>query len=216
MTKDEGRRTKDDGRRTEDEGRMEMTNEKIIDSPQFSRHPSPVTRHPSLVLTGFMGTGKSSVGKIVARKLAREFVDMDAAMEAREGMSVSEIFAAKGEKYFRARETELCRELGARENLVIATGGGALVRVENRAYFADAVVICLEASVDEIVARLRGGDKRPLLANGALRERVLALLNERRDAYAQIKWRVDTNDKTVQDVAAQVIALYERVTNEKD
>ncbi|MBI3742083.1 MAG: shikimate kinase [Chloroflexi bacterium] len=187
----------------------------MIDSPRFSRHPSPVTRHASIVLTGFMGTGKSSVGKIVAQKLAREFVDMDAAMEAREGISIAEIFAAKDEKYFRARETELCRELGARENLVIATGGGALVRTENRACFVDAVVICLEASVDEIVARLRGGDKRPLLARGALRERVLELLHERRDAYAQMEWRVDTNDKTIEQVADQVIALYQRVTNAK-
>src|SRR5919201_3601218 len=110
--------------------------------------------YPNLVLTGFMGTGKTSVGCALARVLQREFVDMDEVIAAREGAPISEIFARRGEEYFRRRERELCMELAARENLVIATGGGALVDAANRAQFAHANIICLDASLDEILQRL--------------------------------------------------------------
>jgi shikimate kinase len=104
----------------------------------------------SLVLTGFMGTGKTVIGQIVAQRLGREFVDMDSMIETREGNSIRKIFQTRGEEYFRTREAQLCVELASRENLVIATGGGALIDPSNRERFRNAFVVCLDASTDEI------------------------------------------------------------------
>jgi len=163
----------------------------------------------SLVLTGFMGTGKTSVGRIVAAKLAREFVDMDAIIQAGEGQTIRAIFQTRGEAYFRAREAALVAELAGRGGLVIATGGGTLIAPGNRAAFADAFVVCLDASAEEIVRRLAGMSDRPLLAQGELHERVAALLQARREAYAQIQMHVDTTGKTVEQVADEVIALFQ-------
>jgi len=162
----------------------------------------------SIVLTGFMGTGKTAVGRAVAERLGREFVDMDAVIETREGQSVRAIFETRGEACFRAIESALCAELGAREGLVIATGGGALINPGNRACFADALIVCLDATVDEILARVGHMRDRPLLA-GDPRERIEALLAARQKAYAEIPLHVDTTGHSVQQVAEQVIALYE-------
>ncbi len=169
--------------------------------------------HSPLVVTGFMGTGKTSVGRIVAQKLGRDFIDMDTVIETRERQSVREIFATRGETYFRAREGELCAELAARDDLVIATGGGALVNPDNRARFAGAFVVCLDATVDAILARLAGAQDRPLLAGGA-REQIEALLNARREAYAAIAAHVDTTDQTIEQSADEVIALFKAATND--
>lgn len=164
-------------------------------------HPLP------LVLTGFMGTGKTSVGQVVAEKLGREFVDMDQVIAAREGMPISKIFEMRGEGYFRAREAELCAQLAQRENVVIATGGGALVNPQNRAHFQDAFVICLDATPDEIYNRLRGANDRPLLAAPKPRQRIIELLAARRDAYAQIEWHLETTGKTIEQVAEEIVTL---------
>ena len=162
----------------------------------------------SLVLTGFMGTGKTSVGKIIAENLGREFVDMDAVIEAREGMSINRIFKTRGETYFRKLESELCVDLGAKENLVIATGGGALVSAQNRAAFSQAMIVCLDASVDEIISRVGRAKNRPMIAGDAQR-RIVELLETRRAAYAQIENHVDTTDKNVDQVAKDVMKLWQ-------
>ena len=117
----------------------------------------------NLVLTGFMGTGKTSVGRLVAERLRREFVDMDELIAVREGMSIADIFARHGESHFRALERGVCAELAARNDLVIATGGGTLVDPGNCLQFRNAVVICLDADVEEIARRLEGVEDRPLL-----------------------------------------------------
>jgi shikimate kinase/3-dehydroquinate synthase len=168
---------------------------------EFDHRPLP------LVLTGFMGTGKTSVGQIVAEKLGREFLDMDVVIEANEGMPITKIFETRGEAYFRAREAELCARLTARENAVIATGGGALVSPHNRAQFADAFVVCLDTTPDEIYNRLSRANDRPLLATPKPRQRIVELLDARRDAYAQIEWHLDTTDKTIEQVAEEIVAL---------
>ena len=169
---------------------------------------------PNIVLTGFMCTGKTTAGRVVAERLGREFVDMDAVIEARLAQTVNEIFETRGEVYFRACEADLCAELAVRENLVIATGGGTLVDAcngaRNREAFAGAFVVCLDAALDELVARLAlKAQDRPLLAGGELRERVDALMRARRAAYAQIQLHLGTTAKTVQQVADQIIALFQ-------
>jgi 3-dehydroquinate synthase len=160
--------------------------------------------HRNIVLTGFMGTGKTSVGRALAQMLDRVFVDMDTWLAEREGMTIAEIFAAKGETYFREHESDLCRELAAGKNLVIATGGGALVREENRRAFANAHMICLDASAGEILRRLENENERPLL-QGDKRANVENLLNARRDAYAQISLHIQTDGKTPEQIAQAIL-----------
>lgn len=162
----------------------------------------------SVVLTGFMGTGKTTVGRRVAQRLGREFIDLDTLIETRANKTISEIFATEGEAYFRQLEAELCAKLGARENVIIATGGGAFVNPHNRAAFAKALIVCLDASVDELVARIGNAADRPLLV-GAARQRIEILLRERASAYAQIQTHVDTTHKSVEQVADEIIAMLE-------
>ncbi len=161
----------------------------------------------NLILTGFMGTGKTAVGKELARRLGREFVDLDAAIEVREGMPVADIFSLRGEAHFRGLEATLCRDLAARQGLVIATGGGTLVSDANREILgASGPVVCLTATVDEIVRRLEAADDRPLLDVPDRRARVAALLADRAEAYRNISLQVDTSGLTVEQVADRVLA----------
>jgi 3-dehydroquinate synthase len=159
----------------------------------------------NIVITGFMGTGKTEVGRLLAARLKREFVDMDHVLADRAGLAIAEIFERYGEPDFRARESSLCRELAARRGLVIATGGGALVSPENRAAFANADIVCLDASVNEILHRLNGQTGRPLLA-GDPRARIESLLAARHAAYAEIPWHIDTDGRTPDEAASEIAA----------
>ncbi len=170
-------------------------------------NPKPTKSPVLLVLTGFMGTGKTTVGQAVADRLGREFVDMDVAIEAEEGMPVRKIFETRGESYFRGREAEWCARLAVSGNRVVATGGGTLVNPQNRAHFADALVVCLEAAPDEVLGRLRGSHDRPLLETADPRQRIVELMDARREAYAQIEWHLDTTGKTIDQVAAEIVEL---------
>ncbi|TEU15066.1 MAG: 3-dehydroquinate synthase [Anaerolineales bacterium] len=170
----------------------------------------------NLIITGFMGTGKTSVGQEIARRLGREFVDMDTLIEAREDMTVADIFARRGKAHFRRLEATLCRELAARpglrpepaEGLVIATGGGALIPAANREILsASGPVFCLTTSPDEILRRLEASEDRPLLDVPDRRARIAALLAERSEAYRRIPLQVDTTDLTVAQVADRVMAV---------
>ena len=136
-------------------------------------HPlSPSRKHdakslkPSrlVVVTGFMGTGKTMTGKKLAEILGLDFLDMDQLIEAREGMTISDIFARKGEPYFRTLEEEVCKELSTRSDLVVATGGGTLVNEKSYKRFSTkGQVVLLEATVEAIAERVRGDESRPLL-----------------------------------------------------
>lgn len=158
----------------------------------------------NIVLTGFMGTGKTSVGRALAQRLDRVFVDMDTWLEEREGMSIAQLFASKGEAYFRARESALCRELAAGESLVIATGGGAMVDAQNRLAFQNAQLICLDARADEIARRLEQDTARPLL-QGDSRAQIENLLAARRAAYAQIALHISTDGQSPEQIAQAIV-----------
>lgn len=162
---------------------------------------------PPLVITGFMGAGKTSVGKVVAQRLGREFVDMDVAIEAEEGMSVQRIFETRGEAYFRARESTWCARLAARPNHVISTGGGVFVNPANRECFKDALVVCLDADSTEIYNRLKEQGNRPLLKASNSLQRIVELMNARKDAYSHVEWHLDTDEKTVEQVADEIVGL---------
>jgi len=162
----------------------------------------------NVVITGFMGTGKTTVGREVARRLGRPFVDMDVEIEARAGKSIHLIFAEDGERTFRRMEAALCAELSAQQGLVIATGGGALIDPANRARMMEnSTVVCLACDVDEILRRVSGNPDRPLLDVTAPRAEIEQLLGVRREAYAAIPWQIDTTALSVEEVAAQVIEI---------
>lgn len=162
----------------------------------------------TIVLTGFMGAGKTSVGRVLAELLDRSFVDMDERLQAREGMTIAELFAARGEAYFRERESALCRELAAEDNLVIATGGGALVNPTNRELFHAAHLVCLDVSADTVLERLDGSAVRPLL-QGDARANVVRLMQERRAAYAEIPMHVQTDGWTPGEIAREILRRLE-------
>ena len=162
----------------------------------------------NIVLTGFMGTGKTAVGREVARRLVLPFVDMDAVIEFRAGKLISRIFAEEGEAVFRQMEADLCGELAGQDGAVIATGGGALVNPANReALAASSVLICLQAGVDEILGRVGKAEDRPLLSVPDPEGEVRELLAARRDAYAAIPWQVDTSGRTPSQIADEIVAL---------
>ncbi len=134
----------------------------------------------NIILCGFMGCGKSTVGKNIARKSGRRFVDMDAYIEQKTGMRISEIFAQKGEEGFRDIEHEACRELAEKSNAVIASGGGALTFERNVQVFRGKdLIVFLDVPLDVIKFRLRNDKVRPLLQRPD-KDKVMAELYERR------------------------------------
>ncbi len=165
----------------------------------------------NLVLSGFMGTGKTQVGRVVAKRLGRPFIDMDHVIEARVGMPTWDIFEKRGEPFFREQESLLCRELAARRGLVIATGGGALASDANREALGETgVLVCLSATPEEIIRRVKEAKGRPMLRGNDLPRRVSALLEQRREAYAVIPYQIDTTALTVEQVADAVIDVWRR------
>jgi shikimate kinase len=165
--------------------------------------PDDLPEH-NLILTGFMGTGKSTVGKRIALITGRRFVDADDVIVERAGMSIPQMFATLGEPAFRKLEKEVCRDLAGERGLIIATGGGMLVDAENReTMLHSGLVVCLDASPDVIHARLA-----PSMADRPLAGDWEALLEKRRAAYAAIPTHVDTSNKTPHKTAEEIIALW--------
>jgi shikimate kinase len=159
----------------------------------------------SLVLTGFMGTGKSTVALLLADRLNRLLVDMDTLIEQRTGWSIPDIFAQRGEAFFRAIEHGICLELSLRESLVVATGGGALLNPLSReAFLRSAMVICLQADPATLAQRLAQSARahRPLAADWE------ALLAERAPIYASLPYHVRTDNKTPQQVVEEILTLW--------
>jgi shikimate kinase len=163
----------------------------------------------NLVLTGFMGTGKTTIGRLVAARLGLPFVDMDAEIEGRTGQSVPDIFASQGEEAFRQMERALCQELSERRGLVVATGGGALLDpVSREIMIRSGFVICLTASPEALVERLAGVDDRPLLHGNDPAARVRTLIDGRREAYAALPYHLDTTHLAPELVAEAVLDLW--------
>ena len=167
----------------------------------------------NVILVGFMGAGKSSVGRILAARLGRCFVETDEMITAAEGRPIPEIFAEKGEAHFRALEDEVVRLLGLKRGDVIATGGGLPCRDGRlEALRAIGTVVWLSGDFGALYERaLRGGD-RPMLS-GRTREQAEALYEARRPFYAKADLAVDTTGLNPDQVAARAAAaLAERLT----
>jgi shikimate kinase len=152
-----------------------------------------------------MGTGKSTVGKQVARRLKWAFVDADEEIVRHAGMPIPQIFAQYGEPHFRQIEREVCRALAERSQTVIATGGGMLIDLTNREVMqANGLVVCLSASEKTLSRRLKGDGNRPL-ASGDWR----GLLARRKPIYDSIPYQVDTSGRRPADVAVEIVQLWQ-------
>ncbi len=162
----------------------------------------------NIILVGFMGAGKTTTGKVLARKLDRHFVDLDQEIETVCGMTVSDIFRIHGEAFFREQERNMIRELSQRNNNVIATGGGVMLHPENVANLkSNGWVVCLTATADTIISRIGTDKTRPLL-NAPNREKLIGkMLQERADRYRLADYTVDTNRLTPDEVADRIIAF---------
>ena len=162
----------------------------------------------NITLIGFMGTGKTTVGKGVAEQLGMTFVDMDDVIEAREGRKISDIFETDGEPYFRQLERHLVLELSGKNNQVIATGGGVVLNPDNiRDYTMSGIVVCLTATPEVILERVAKESHRPLLEGDEKMNKILGILESRKDLYAAIPHQVDTTALSPDEVMARIITM---------
>ena len=171
-------------------------------------------RDHTIILTGFMGSGKSSVGRILAQKLSYRFVDLDYEIESASGCSINDIFAGSGEDVFRALENKhLERALTDGEETVIATGGGAIIAEHNRLMMQNSgVIVNLKVSLAQVLTRLHGCSNRPLLAGEDVLERIRTLMAAREHFYADADIQIDTNGKSVEDVSMEILRSLNRLS----
>jgi 3-dehydroquinate synthase len=162
----------------------------------------------NIIITGFMGTGKTTVGKEVARKLDRDFYDTDQMIESQAGMSISEIFDRSGEVHFRELERKVARRLLANaKDAVISTGGGTLLSSENKNRCLNSgVVFCLFSRTGVLKKRIGNTSSRPLLGNRE--DSLKGLLRKRKQEYERLPNRIDTSDLSQGEVAERIIQIY--------
>lgn len=165
-----------------------------------------------VLLTGFMGSGKSSVGRVLARRLGCRFVDLDAEIVAAAGRSINEIFEQDGEETFRRMESTCLERVLSGPCAVIATGGGVVIAEENRRRMRECgVIVNLAVSLPQVLKRLHAATDRPLLAGDDAANRAKLLMDERKQFYEDADIRIDTDGKSVEDVAAEILGFMEEL-----
>jgi len=159
----------------------------------------------NIILTGFMGVGKTSVGTQLAKDLGYVFVDTDKLIEADQHMTITTIFAKYGEPYFREIEARIVREVTARESQVVSTGGGAVIWDMNREAFKQAgLVVCLSARPEVIFDRIKHETHRPLLQTPDPLAKIKEMLDSRAKFYAQADITIDTSEKSVDQIISEI------------
>jgi shikimate kinase len=163
----------------------------------------------NIILTGFMGTGKTQVGRRLAKRLGWLFVDTDLVIEQELGSSIRQLFAEKGEAYFREQERRVIARVCQHQWRVIATGGGAIVDPTNAQQLKNSgLLVCLTATPEVIFARVRANTDRPLLQAEDPLATIQTLMASRADAYARAQVTIDTSQQTVEQVVAAVLSAY--------
>lgn len=160
----------------------------------------------NLVLIGFMASGKTTVGRMLARQMERDFVDLDQMIEAAQGMGVSEIFDRYGEEHFRELEEHMVEEVSDREGLVLAVGGGAVLRRKNVQMLKNGgILYLLKVDTGEVLKRVAEDETRPLLEGKGRARRVETLLRDRLTVYEAVAdYEVETVGRSPGDVADEV------------
>ncbi len=167
----------------------------------------------NIALVGFMGTGKTYVGRALAGKLGVEFVDSDDVIEERSGMKISAIFEQFGEQYFRELEKKAIKELSERDGLVIACGGGVVLNQENVDNLKrNGIVICLTATPEAIYRRVKDESHRPLLQVEDPMGKIKELLERRAKYYAQADYTIDASEMSIDENVEEI----ERILGERE
>ncbi len=160
----------------------------------------------NIVLTGFMGAGKTAVGKELARLLDMRLIDLDSEIEKAEQTTINEIFKQSGEKKFREIETEMIKKVTNNENIIISTGGGAVMKQENIGLLKKTgIIICLMATPETILQRTGNNSDRPLLQVANPLAKINELLNLRKPFYEKADIMIDTEDKTPLRIAKEIV-----------
>ncbi len=156
-----------------------------------------------------MGTGKSTVGKYLAKKMGKPFLDTDSMIECREGISINKIFINYGEGYFRNLENTLIKEICNKQNVVVSTGGGTLLSEDNfQSANSCGIVFLLWAKPAIIMERLKKeADIRPLLSGANRLEKISLLLDQRKEKYNRFKYQIDTSELSVSEVASKIMDI---------
>jgi len=169
----------------------------------------------NIFITGFMGTGKSTVAIALADKMNKKCIDMDILIEKKEGKSITDIFNDEGESYFRKVEREVLKEVIKQNDLVVATGGGTLLNDENYQLAREnSAIILLKANPEIIFNRLKEDGERPLLSEKNKLDRIKSLMEERKDQYSRFGYSVDTSNLPVAQVVDEIIKIYRREYDE--
>ena len=162
----------------------------------------------NIILIGFMGVGKSTIGSELAKKLSYIFIDSDQKIEEAAGMSIPDIFRIYGEKYFRRLEYKIIKDLVDMPRIVLATGGGAVM---NRQLFdilmSKSTVINLEASLSTLYDRLKKSDNRPMLDHNDRKKRIEDLYRLRRPVYMKAHYTIDIDGKEVKDIVDEIVEV---------
>jgi shikimate kinase len=159
------------------------------------------------VLTGFMGTGKSSVARELSRLTGRPVVDVDAEIEKTHGR-ISDIFKDQGEPRFRDLETEALGRIASRKNIIISTGGGCVLKKENMEILRrSGIIFCLKAAPETILRRTRSTDDRPLLRAPDPLAKIKEMLSAREPFYNKADYSVDTESKNPEEIAREIMEL---------
>ncbi|MCP5184250.1 MAG: shikimate kinase AroK [Pseudomonadales bacterium] len=164
-------------------------------------------KHPNIFLVGLMAVGKTTIGRLLAQTLKMQFLDSDQEIELRAGAETGWIFEKEGEAGFRDREEQVIDELTQRENVVVATGGGAVIRPANRqALAARGVVLHLDSPIDRLVERTSRDRKRPLLQKGDPRQTLTDLMAARGPLYAEIRdYRFVTDRQSPKSLVRSIV-----------
>ncbi len=164
-----------------------------------------------VALVGFMGSGKSTIGRLLASRLGYSFVDLDAVIEAESGRSIRELFAEEGEPAFRARESAALASLAGRRSLVLAAGGGAPITEQNRPFFRAAATFFLEITFEEFLERTARSKKRPLRRRSI--EELKALYERRRPVYEALGPRIPTSGRSPQEAVEEILDRLRRANS---
>ena len=168
----------------------------------------------NLTLTGMMGVGKSTIGKILAKQLNYKFVDVDKLIESKEGSTINYIFKNKSESYFRKIENDITLVELKKYNSVISMGGGAFLNNSIRKSAKKlSTSFWLDVSIDELIKRLKKNNKRPLLFKKNINEEVKKIYFDRKKIYSEADYRIKCNSLKSEEIAKKIISLYEKSGN---
>jgi len=166
-------------------------------------------KYKNIYLIGLMGSGKTTLGKILSKKLDKNFYDSDHVIEEKLGVDVPMIFEYEGEAGFREREKDSLKELVSKKNIVLATGGGIILSKSNRDLLSEnGIVIYLKSNQKDLIKRMKNDKTRPLLKNGNIEEIIKKLCKEREPLYEEIAdFEIMTKNKRIHEVVNEIVTI---------